>query len=85
MHMCTEYEVSMSYYVAREVLMYWSPIKTRRSKVQTKLHLFQMAGVLYKDEGHAEVTPSIGIDYQLYTMATPVRYIIKCIQLPRLD
>ena len=37
-----------------------------------------MVGVLYKVKDECtEVTPSIGIDYQLYMMATPVQYIIS--------
>ena len=37
-----------------------------------------MVGVLYKVKDKCtEVVPSIGIDYQLYMMATPVQYIIQ--------
>ena len=37
-----------------------------------------MTGVPYKVKDECtEATPSIGIDYQLYTMATTVQYIIS--------
>ena len=37
-----------------------------------------MAGVLYKVKDECtEATPTIGIDYRLYTIATPVQYIMS--------
>ena len=50
--------------------MYWNPNKDKRRKYSQNYIYSEWQGTV-QGEGHTEATSSIGIDYQLYTMATP--------------